>query len=223
MVTQKSPPARNAAKTRQKILDSVGRILARRGFARLGLRAIAREAKVDKVLIYRYFGGLPELLTAFAERSDFFPDLDETLGAGEAERRSLSAAAYSARALAGTARALRARPLTQAVMRWELAESNALTRRLGDVREHRGLEVLSALPREGLRKDLDLAAVAAVLSAGLIYLVLRAKGADEWMGVPIRSEEGWARLERATELLVRSVIGEGKSAARPRSSSRGGA
>jgi AcrR family transcriptional regulator len=222
MVTNKRPRSRNAAQTREKILDSVGRILAHRGFSRLGIRAIAREAKVDKVLIYRYFGGLPELLTAFAERSDFFPGLDETLGADEAERRSLNAAEYSARALSGTARALRARPLTQAVMRWELAESNALTRRLGDVRERRGLEVLAALPREGLSRDLDLAAVGGVLSAGLIYLVLRSKGADEWMGVPIRTEEGWARLERAAELLVRTVVAEGGKARGPRSSTKGG-
>src|SRR5580692_52556 len=42
---------RDREKTRGKILAALGRLLARKGSRGLGINAISREAKVDKVLI----------------------------------------------------------------------------------------------------------------------------------------------------------------------------
>ena len=56
------PRRRDRAATEERILTAVGEVLARDGFAAIGVNAIAKQAGVDKVLIYRYFGGLPELL-----------------------------------------------------------------------------------------------------------------------------------------------------------------
>jgi AcrR family transcriptional regulator len=63
--------------TRAGILEAVGRLLARSGCKDVGGNAIAREAGVEKVLIHRYFGGLPELLKTFAEETGFWPGLPE--------------------------------------------------------------------------------------------------------------------------------------------------
>jgi len=56
-------------------------LLAKNGFESLGINNIAREAGVDKVLIYRYFGGLPQLFRAFAEKGNFSPSLEEIVPA----------------------------------------------------------------------------------------------------------------------------------------------
>ncbi|MBK7457943.1 MAG: helix-turn-helix transcriptional regulator [Betaproteobacteria bacterium] len=48
-------------------------MLARDGFGAVGVNAIARQAGVDKVLIYRYFDGLPALLRAWGESGRFWP------------------------------------------------------------------------------------------------------------------------------------------------------
>src|SRR5262245_61271359 len=63
-----------------RILDAVARLLPESGFDGLAINAIAREAGVDKVLIYRYFGGLPGLLEAFAQRGDYWPSAEELVG-----------------------------------------------------------------------------------------------------------------------------------------------
>ena len=57
--------SRDRAVTEERMLAAVGEVLARDGFHAVGINAIAREAGVDKVLIYRYFGGLGELLQAW--------------------------------------------------------------------------------------------------------------------------------------------------------------
>jgi len=59
--------ARDSTKTKERLLEAVDDVLARDGFNGLGINALAREAGVDKVLIYRYFGGLSGLLKAYAE------------------------------------------------------------------------------------------------------------------------------------------------------------
>ena len=67
----------------------MGRLLARKGSRSLGINAIAREAQVDKVLIYRYFGGLNQLYEAFAREGRTFPSLEEMTEGRLGEIRNL--------------------------------------------------------------------------------------------------------------------------------------
>lgn len=64
---------RDKEETKARILAAVGKLLAESGFRSLGVNAIAREAGVDKVLIYRYFEGLPSLLRCFAQEGGGSP------------------------------------------------------------------------------------------------------------------------------------------------------
>jgi AcrR family transcriptional regulator len=201
---RKPPRPRDRQATRERVLDAVGRLLAREGFGSLGVNAVAREAGVDKVLIYRYFGGLEALLEAWGRTN--------VLGAGRRNGDDSGAAASpadrAAAFLSAYVRDLRESPEALEVMRWELVEDNALTRRLAEVRETEGFADLRAL---GLPKAkaaaVDLPAVAAVLTAGLLHLALRARSAPEWLGIPLRTDEGWARIERAAVALARAGLG----------------
>lgn len=62
---------RDKETTKLRLIGAVGSLLAREGFGSLGVNALATEAGVDKVLIYRYFGGMDNLLAAFGRSSDF--------------------------------------------------------------------------------------------------------------------------------------------------------
>ena len=69
---------RNRQKTASRIQQAAIRLLQRDGFAGWGINAVAREADVDKVLIYRYFESLEGLLTEIIRETRFWPD-PETL------------------------------------------------------------------------------------------------------------------------------------------------
>lgn len=73
-------PDRDCEATQLRILAAVGVVLARDGFAALGVNAVAGEAGVDEVLIYRYFGGLPELLREWGASGRFWPRVGGLLG-----------------------------------------------------------------------------------------------------------------------------------------------
>src|SRR5690242_2191252 len=104
---------RDRETTRNKLMDAVERIAIRDGFDACGVNAIAHEAGVDKVLIYRYFGGVDGLVSnVIAERAAWprVAPLDDA-PAGSA----LSAA------LINQARDIRTRPFAQHAVAWEAA------------------------------------------------------------------------------------------------------
>ena len=53
---------RNKEQTKDKLLEAVRAIIRKEGFQNIGVNKVAKEAGVDKVLIYRYFGNLEGLL-----------------------------------------------------------------------------------------------------------------------------------------------------------------
>ena len=66
-------------RTEARLVKAVGTLIQREGVAALGVRAVAREAGVDKVLIYRYFDDFEGLLRFFATSADLWPSLHEVL------------------------------------------------------------------------------------------------------------------------------------------------
>ncbi len=196
---------RDRDNTKRKILEAVGALLARTGFSKVGINTVAREAGVDKALIYRYFGGMPGLLRAFAVHGRFWPTIAELLGGKRESLTSLAEASVTI--LQGHLAALRSRPVTQEIMRWELQERNELTDELARHREQQGIELMELMnaPAPGQAGG-DFAAVAAIVHAGLSYLVLRSKTADSYLGVDLGSEDGWRRIDAAIDEVVRGYV-----------------
>jgi len=192
---------KNSEQTKQDILDAVGRMLARQGFQGIGVNALAREAGVDKVLIYRYFGGLDKLLEEYAKQGGFWPSIGTLLGRPAHSFETLSEMTEAI--LKGHLRELRQRPVTQEIMRWELHERNELTAELARFRETQGLEIMDLMPQTDKTDDeIDLAAMGAIIHAGLTYLILRAKTADVYLGVDLTDDDGWQRVENAISSLL---------------------
>lgn len=71
-------PSRNAADTRERILDAARRCFSRKSYDNVGTRDIAGEARVDAALVNRYFGSKKDL---FAEVIAGAFHLDEHLPA----------------------------------------------------------------------------------------------------------------------------------------------
>lgn len=196
--------ARNKEETKARILAAVGKLLAEKGFRELGINAIAREAQVDKVLIYRYFGDLPALLQAFGKEG-YWIAADELIGDASAPEDSLSDSMV--KLLIQFQQDLRERPITQEILRWELLEGNELTKELAKVREQTAMECLDFLERTySFPSDKNVTAISAVLIAGIVYLVLRAKAHRSFLGVDLRSSAGWLQIEQAIALLSQAAL-----------------
>jgi len=187
--------SRDRAETERRILLAVGATLAQSGFRALGVNAVAARAGVDKVLVYRYFGGLPELLAAYAERGDFWYAVDDLVGAHLPPPRPNTAAAWLELVLRRHVAWLKEKPVTLEIMAWEMVERNELTIALAEVREARGMEAMERIARRfALPATLDLAALVALFAAATNYLLVRSRGIRYFQGLDLRRDEGWERL-----------------------------
>ncbi len=196
---------RNKEQTKQKIVTAVGGLLARDGFAKLGVNALAREAGVDKVLIYRYFDGLPGVLRSYAESTDFWPSAAEVLGQDQAPGHQDSSRIIGD-IMVNLARALRNRPLTTEILAWELVEQNELTNILFERREQWALTLIEDYAFEHGQAPADLPALTALLNAAINYLIVRGRTTPVFNLVEIDTDRGWERLENMIRALCKSYF-----------------
>ncbi len=198
---------KDSKETKQRILKAVGELLSEKGFGSIGINSIARKAGISKVLIYRYFGGLSQLLTKFAEQSGFWPSNKELTGQDLHNVPDMDPVEFGITYYKNHLRELLNRPETQEIMRWELVNRNELTDALYKIRHEQTTKIFDMMPKEYHESPaLDTKALTAIIHAGISYLVLRSKTADYYADVDLHSEEGWDRIENAIETLIKSIF-----------------
>ena len=202
---------RNA--TEERILAAVGEVLAREGFGAIGVNAIAREAGVDKVLIYRYFGGLPELLHAWGRSGRFWPRVQDLLGNDPQALLALPPAERYVRFFEHFIDELRRRPLTLEVLAAEVAVRNELTAILETEREQWGEEATRVLGGPEMLARPHVQDVTLLLVAGVQYLLLRSRHIRTFGGVDIQHDDGWQRLLRSIAALAQAMFAAPATAA----------
>lgn len=200
------PRTRDRAATEERILAAVGEVLARDGFAALGVNAIAKQAGVDKVLIYRYFGGLPELLRTWGASGRFWPRISDLLGDDPPALLALPPAERYARFFRHFIDELRVRPLTLEVLAAEVVERNELTAILEAEREAWGDEATRVLGGDDFVGRPYMRGVTLLLVAGVQYLALRSRKIRVFGGVDLRSDEGWDELKRSIDDLAHRLF-----------------
>ena len=193
---------RNREQTTARILNAVGAVLASEGFGGIGINAIAKQAGVDKVLIYRYFGGLPELLKVWGSSGQFWPSVQELLGDNPKAFLALPAAERYAQFMEHFVDGLRARPLTLEVLAAEVAQRNELTVILEAEREAWGEQASRLLGAKEFIARPELRGLTLLLIAGVQYLLVRSRTIRIFGGIDIQSDDGWATLKTSVRKMA---------------------
>jgi AcrR family transcriptional regulator len=196
--------SRNRANTKRKILEAYGRLVSRLGFHAVGINAVANEAGVDKVLIYRYFGGMEGLANTFAQSGEGWPTLEQLLGTNMLGAADLQADDLARRFLSNLIHELRARPVAQEILRAELFEQNEITKTLTAARE-RTLGALQLLEDAGHENAY---VISNVLVAGIIHLLLMSKARTSFGELDLTKDETWQRIEQASLFALQKLLSE---------------
>ena len=194
--------ARDRGATEARILAAVGEVLARDGFGAIGINTIAKQAEVDKVLIYRYFGGLAELLQTWGRSGRFWPSIDELLGPRPKAFLALPAAERYARFMEHFIDGLRARPLTLEILAAEVLERNELTAILETEREAWGEQAARLLGAKEFAARPELQGLTILLISGVQYLLVRSRRIRIFGGIDIQSDAGWATLKASVRRMA---------------------
>ncbi|HVW99769.1 MAG TPA: TetR/AcrR family transcriptional regulator [Candidatus Babeliaceae bacterium] len=206
--TRKTPqgPVRNKERTKQNLLRAVGKILAKEGYTGLTALKIASTAKVDRKLIYLYFGSLEKLIERYFDENDFWePSYNQYIASLLTSQKAPSEQDILA-ILKGQLNNTMNNKAFQKSILWEISEKNKVTRKVSDKREELGRELFERTDKLFKGSKVDLRATVALQIAGIYYLSLHAEvNGSTFCGIDINQPKGKRRIEKALQQILRDT------------------
>ena len=187
---------RNRGATETVILDAVGKLVEEGGFENLGVNAVAAQAGVSKMLIYRYFESMDGLIAAYVRQYDFWINFDEEFPADE------KLGDFVKQMFRNQIRNLRTNNTLRKFYRWELTSYNEHVKQLREQREKAGMQLVEAGARVTGKPITEIAGLVTIFSAAISYLSLLEENCDVYNGIPIQEEAGWKQIENTVNQMI---------------------
>ena len=192
---------RNAEK---RLLIAVSQIIENEGFSKIGVNKIAKQAKCDKVLIYRYFGGLEGLLAAWAKDNDFYTlayqAYSERVTKAESSEDIIK---LTQTVLLKQLNFLRTNKLMQELLAWELS-GNSTFRSIQDERERNGFKLQEELEKKLGKESKDVRMFITILIASINYIVLATRQYRIFNGIDFSNPEAWELSKQTIYKYIRA-------------------
>lgn len=182
--------------TESKILEAVASIVESDGFEKLGINTIALKANVSKMLIYRYFGGLEELVAQFIMQKDYWANTDTLILNPHSVGDSIKSM------FRNQIEQLRNDVTLRRLCRWELSCHNASIDRLRDKREENGCDLIKVVSRLTGCSNSEVASLASILSASISYLTLIEDQCPTYNGIALQTDKGWEQIVQGVDMIV---------------------
>ncbi len=197
---------RNKELSKKKLLEAVGSIIRRDGFQGIGINSIAKEAGVDKVLIYRYFGDLNGLLKEYVNQKDYWLNNADFLKTAiqNTDEKTLNEA--TSQLFMGLYRALLVSKEFQEITLWELVEKNELSDAFHQQRDTVAKDILKEYEARFGTEGIDLEAISTIISGGIYFMALQSRMVDKLNGLELKSKEGLARIEKSIHQLSELIL-----------------
>ncbi|MCL1668455.1 TetR/AcrR family transcriptional regulator [Elizabethkingia ursingii] len=195
-------PIRNKEKTKQKLLNAVGKILTTKGYSELKVSKIAAVAGLDKKLIYSYFGSTDKLIDEYIKSQDFWANVDDqeimTSGFSDGGQE------ITTNMILKQYETLAKNKEYQKVILWGISETRPSLRKLADDREAVGNplldQVIDPLFKE---QSKEYRAILAMLVAGSYYLNLHfTVNGSTFCGLDFNKEEDAKILKDAIATII---------------------
>ena len=182
--------------TESKILEAVASIVESDGFEKLGINTIALKANVSKMLIYRYFGGLEELIARFIMQKDYWANTDTLILNPHSVGDSIKSM------FRNQIEQLRNDVTLRRLCRWELSCHSASIDRLRDKREENGCNLIKVVSRLTGCSNSEVASLASILSASISYLTLIEDQCPTYNGIALQTDKGWEQIAQGVDMIV---------------------
>ena len=193
---------RNRAATTERIIDALEQVLTERGFEGVGINTIAETAGVSKVLIYRYFGGLEGLLAYYVGMGRLIPHYTPAwLEQIQPVQPADLAPIWSGQSLQ-LFRQFRSSRAAREVLKATVKENDSLA---DVVSKAQDAELTQLVNQLAFIKGSDHQATSAVILGALSYLTIQAQIDRPVIGLDLRSEAGWQRIEDAVKAIYKAL------------------
>lgn len=187
---------KNREQTECKILEAVASIVESEGFEKLGINTIASKANVSKMLIYRYFGGLDELIAQFIMQKDYWANTNTVIINPKSVGDSIK------NMFRKQIEQLRSDVTLRRLCRWELSCNNTSIEQLRAKREENGCSLIKMVSTLTGCPKTEIAALASILSASISYLALIEDQCLTYNGISLQTDKGWDQIMQGVEMII---------------------
>lgn len=193
---------RNRAQTTQRIIDAFETVLAERGLRHVGVNRVAEEAGVSKVLIYRYFGGLDGLIDYYTKMGKIYPDFPPALLEQIRPENETELGRLWYRQITQLFRQFRTNQAARELLKANVIENDPTAEAASQAQDQ---EIQRLVNQLSFVKGADVQAISAVTIGAMSYLTLLAGNNRSLVGIDLRSDSGWKRIEQAIELIYSTL------------------
>ncbi len=194
---------RNRLQREKRLIETVGEIIEKEGFDQLRINKIATTAGVNKMLIYRYFGGLDGLIEAYLKQTELVvsaPLIDtERLKEAPLDEFFQVCNDY----LVAEFRLLRKNVTAQEFLKADLLNSTGNNNPIAFEKEAQLRGMIEKLA--GIIDTKDGPAFSALIISGLTLLTFSAHQQKVVFGIDLQTDEGWAKIETALANIFRGA------------------
>lgn len=191
--------------TEKRLLEAVSRIIEKEGFTKIGINHIAKQAQCDKVLIYRYFGGLEGLLVVWAKQNDFYSFAYSEFANQIEQATSSNLQDIIKTVLLKQLDYLKNNRLMQELHVWELS-GNSSFRSIQVERENNGHKLQLELEKKLGDNCKDCGFYITVIIAAINYIVLFTRQYNLFNGTDFSKPEAWDKLKSVISEYVDSFL-----------------
>lgn len=197
-------PVRNKERTKSNLITSLGEILKKDGFSGLSISRVADVAKVDRRLIYDYFGSLEGLVKEYLNTNDYWKISPEEIGDIVLSSEGDAGKTLAYNVLENQFDSLIKNEEMRRIITWGLSEKLPILKELDLKRENIGNQVLSAVFDKHFEgSDKNFRAMYALLMGGVYYLTLHAKMQENpFCGVDLQQPSGQEEIKKALKQLI---------------------
>ena len=195
---------------RERLLETLGDLLAKNGFEGLSLESVSRAAGLEKTVILRHFKDLDDLVASFGQSPSFWPTTQELREEVADRFAAMPPRAQLAHYFKATIRGLLARPRTLDILAWELMARNRYTRLLELPRVRLALEFFEGVTGE-VPDALDLTTVVAILGGAAIFLTVRSRQSGVFGGLNLYDDADRERVDTVLDQLLAGLLREAEA------------
>lgn len=201
---KKRRPRRSKANLIECINNAAEDQIKKDGFSNVLVTDIIKRAKIEPAVFYNRFENLESFMSEFVKRYDYwFSDILKDVNSQATNGDNLTAI------LQHLFQELNNDSIMLELLRWEVANNNSITTRTAMLREIHILPLVTEFEARFKEKDIDIAALTALIIGGLYYLSLH-KDRSPFSGIDINNENGSKRILNAIKYFIDKIYEEDK-------------
>jgi AcrR family transcriptional regulator len=193
---------RNRAATTERIMNALEQVLAEQGIEGVSMILVAEKAAVSKVILYRYFGNLDGLLEAYLHTDRLLPHYTSAWLEQIRPTHAKDIPSTWSENTLQLFRKLRASPSARELLKASVKENNVLADTVSRTLDG---ELTNLVNQLSFIKGSDHEAISAVMLGALSYLTIQAQLDRPVIGLDLRSEADWLRIEKAVRLTYQAL------------------